>query len=291
MVTGIAQQLPTLIPMALEAIITIVTSLIDNIDLLIDAAIELIMGLADGLIEAIPILIEKAPIIIGKLLTALINNAPKIIKAGWELIVKLVTGIINCIPKLVSAAGQIISTIWDVLKELPGKALGWGKDMIQGFIDGIKSMFSAIGNAAKGVADKIKNFLHFSRPDEGPLRNYETWMPDMVKGLTKTLNSSSPKLYIASKKLSEKIADGLDITNIYDKMQSTIDFETQKLSTNLTSSAILNVERNDSLHTKLESIDNNREIVVNSKLELDGKVAAKAVNKANAKQKLRYGVT
>lgn len=40
-------MLPTLIPLAIEAILTLVTSLLDNIDLLIDAQIALIMGLAE----------------------------------------------------------------------------------------------------------------------------------------------------------------------------------------------------------------------------------------------------
>lgn len=210
LVTGIAQQLPVLIPKALEILITIITGLLDNIDLIIDAGIQLILGLAQGLINAIPQLIAKAPEIIGKLLTALINNAPKLLEAGWQLILSLANGIINSFPKLVEAAGQIIETIWNTLKELPGKALQWGKDMIQGFIDGVKGMFSNIGNAIAGVGDKIKSFLHFSRPDEGPLRDYETWMPDMVEGLTRTLTNSAPKLYNAAKGIAEGISRNLN---------------------------------------------------------------------------------
>ena len=34
-----------------------------------------------------------------------------------------------------------------------------------------------------GLADRIRSFLHFSAPDEGPLSDYETWMPDFMKGL------------------------------------------------------------------------------------------------------------
>ena len=34
-----------------------------------------------------------------------------------------------------------------------------------------------------GLADRIRSFLHFSAPDEGPLADYETWMPDFMKGL------------------------------------------------------------------------------------------------------------
>lgn len=210
LVMGIAQQLPVLIPKALEIIITVVMGLLDNINLLIDAGIQLILGLAQGLINAIPQLIEKAPEIISKLLTALINNAPKLLEAGWQLIVSLVNGIINSFPKLVDAAGQIIETIWNTLKELPGKALEWGKDMIQGFINGIKSMFSNIGKAVSSIGDKIKSFLHFSRPDEGPLRDYETWMPDMIAGLTRTLTNSAPKLYNAAKNIAEGISGNLN---------------------------------------------------------------------------------
>jgi phage-related protein len=164
------------------------------------------------------------------------------------LIVKLANGIINCLPSIVQAAFEIIQAIWNVLKELPGKALQWGKDMLQGFINGIKSMLGNIGDAAKNVGSKIKEFLHFSRPDKGPLREYETWMPDMIKGLTKTLNASSPKLYNASKNLSEKIANGLDISNIYDKMSSAVNFETQRLSANLSTTANVNRNLNVSLN-------------------------------------------
>ncbi len=284
----IITQIVSVLPQIID---NIINSLMDSIPLIIEAGIQLFIALIGALPQIIKTIVKATPQIISSLVVGIINGVGSMIDAGQKLLSSLVDGIRNKYGSLGNAANEIISTIWNRLKELPGKALQWGKDMIQGFIDGIKNMLGNIASAAKGVADKVKSFLHFSRPDEGPLRNYETWMPDMVKGLSKTLKNSSPELYNASKKLSEKITNGLDVSNIYKKMQSTIDFENQKLSTNLTSSAILTIERKDNLQAKLESIDNNREIVVNSKIELDGKVAAKAVNRANAKQKLRYGVT
>ena len=80
-----------------------------------------------------------------------------------------------------------------------------------------------------------------------------------------------------------------NITDVYKDMKSTVDFETQKLNSNLTSRSIINIERNSNIQSKLESIDNNREIQVNSTLEVDGKKMANVVNKVNAKQKLQYG--
>ena len=202
---GIAQALPELIPTIVDVVLQIVDILLDNIDLLVDAAILLIEGLANGLIEALPVLLEKAPVIIDKLAQALARNLPKLIECGIRLTIALVQGIIQNIPALLSAAGEMIMSLINGIKsyfsnmsavasELIGKfrdgiknmaiqAFTWGADLIQGLINGIKSKIGAITDAVRGVADKIKSFLHFSVPDEGPLTDYESWMPDFMKGL------------------------------------------------------------------------------------------------------------
>src|SRR5699024_10419970 len=56
-----------------------------------------------------------------------------------------------------------------------------------GLAKGVMSGVNKIVGAVKGVANKIRSFLHFSRPDEGPLRDYETWMPDMLTGMADTI--------------------------------------------------------------------------------------------------------
>ena len=57
-------------------------------------------------------------------------------------------------------------------------------------VNGIKSCISAVGDTVSAVADKIKSFLHFSVPDEGPLTDYESWMPDFMKGLANGIEKS-----------------------------------------------------------------------------------------------------
>ena len=59
-----------------------------------------------------------------------------------------------------------------------------------GIVNGIRSCIGAVGDAVKSVADKIKSFLHFSVPDEGPLTDYESWMPDFMGGLAKGIEKS-----------------------------------------------------------------------------------------------------
>lgn len=62
--------------------------------------------------------------------------------------------------------------------------------MVMGIVNGIRSCIGAVGDAVAGVAEKIRSFLHFSVPDEGPLTDYESWMPDFIGGLAKGIERS-----------------------------------------------------------------------------------------------------
>lgn len=222
LIQGIVDAIPQLVQMLPQIITTIITVITENLPVIIDAGIQILIALIDGLIQAIPMLIEMLPQIITTIVTVLAQNLPKIIESGGKIITSLVAGIGALLGKLGEMAGKIGESIWNVIRELPGKALEWGKDIIQGMINGIKSMIGAIGNAVAGIGDKIKSFLHFSRPDEGPLREYEEWMPDMIKGLANTLEKSAPKLYNATKNLANNIANGLDFTKVLDNLNANV---------------------------------------------------------------------
>lgn len=51
-------------------------------------------------------------------------------------------------------------------------------------------MIGKIGDAVSSVGEAIASVLHFSRPDEGPLREYEKWMPDFIGGLARGIEGS-----------------------------------------------------------------------------------------------------
>lgn len=271
LIIGIAQMLPSLIPQIIDCVILIVETLLDNIDLLIDAGIELILGLADGLIEALPRLIEKAPVIIQKLFDALVRNFPKIIQAGGELVGKLVSGIVGSFWKILEVAPQLIANL------VNGAKAGWaelknvGKYLVEGLWNGISGM-------ASWVTNKVKSFAN-----------------NILDNMKKALGIHSPSRVFrdeVGKYIALGVGEGFDknIDSVYKQIKTAVDFETQKLSTNLTSNPVLNVERNANIQSRLESIDNNKEIVVNSTLEVDGKQMTSVVNKVKARQKLQYGI-
>lgn len=82
----------------------------------------------------------------------------------------------------------------DWIKALPAQAVQWGKDIINSIVDGIKSAVSKVGEAVSGVASKIKGFLGFSEPDEGPLSDFHTYMPDMIDLMTKGISAGKAKV-------------------------------------------------------------------------------------------------
>lgn len=213
---GIAESLPTLIPQIIQCVLKIVEVLVDNLDLIIDAGIQLVIGLVEGLTDpdTIEMLMEKIPIIIIKIVDAIIQSLPKMLEAGGQVLLAFGQGIMTYYGKIGEWMNQIINAITDKLGNLGSMALDWGKDMIQGFINGIKGTVGKVGDAAKGVADKIKKFLHFSRPDIGPLHDYETWMPDMIKGMTKGINKSSYLLENATDRMAQSMADKLSFNDI-----------------------------------------------------------------------------
>ena len=270
LITGIAQMLPELIPQAINAIITLVEGLINNIDKLIDAGIQLLMGLADGLINAIPILVEKIPTIIENLINAITRNLPKLIQMGIELIVKLAARIIQAIPKLIAAIPQIIGAIINGLAQLPSMMLDVGKNLIQGLWNGIGNaaswLWSKISGFCSGIVDKIKGFFGIHSP-------------------SKLFNQEIGKF------LALGLGEGFDdsLNSVYKDMERAIDYENSKLTSNLTNNQIIKTQIEDDRQIRLQSIDDNKDITVNTVTNLDGKVLATSTNKVNTKRKLQYG--
>ena len=94
-----------------------------------------------------------------------------------------------------------------------GSMWGWGYDMINGLASGISDASWRITSKVQSIAKSIWENLHFSRPEKGLLRDYETWMPDMVKGLAKSMVDATPILENATTKLAAGISD--ELQNMY----------------------------------------------------------------------------
>lgn len=70
----------------------------------------------------------------------------------------------------------------------------WGKDLATNMATGIKNNIYKVTNAVTSIANKIKSFLHFTEPDEGPLSNFHTYMPDMIDLMVSGIKSNTNKI-------------------------------------------------------------------------------------------------
>jgi phage-related protein len=142
-------------------------------------------------------------------ITSAFNNLPSKISSIFTTAMNGVKNAWNSVTSWASSIGsKIVSSISSAISSLPSKAAGWARDMMTGFGNSITQFMSKVTSPIKNLARKIKSFLHFSRPDEGPLRDYETWMPDFVAGLASTLTKSQPILDKAVANLAGGIASG-----------------------------------------------------------------------------------
>jgi len=167
-------------------------------------------------------------------------------REGWKSFFRIITDWAReKINNIVSSIKEKIEKVKQIIN-IGQQMYTYGKDMIQGFINGIKSMLNKVGDAAKSVANKVKSFLHFSKPDEGPLRDYETWMPDMIKGLSATMKKASPLLEKQSELLANDIQKGFNksLDTMYNNMQGAITLEQAKLQANVETGRVFNSLQN-----------------------------------------------
>lgn len=245
---GIINALPILIDRMPEIITKLVEALILNAPQLVTAGPQLMISLVTGIIGAIPQLLTMGPRLVGELVKALINDAPKMIESGVAQIDKLIEGITQMIPQLLTLPGRIVNdmvsafssvvhllfgvgelignTIHEAISKVAKQAIEWGKDLMRSFADGIGEGIEFVKDALEAVADAIAALIHFSEPDEGPLKNFHTFAPDMMDLFTKGIKDNTEELREQVKKsfdLKDLITGSFDVSpNVY-----SVDSDTQ----------------------------------------------------------------
>ena len=100
-----------------------------------------------------------------------------------KLILFVLTTLPNLIGNVVNKVKDMGTNIKNTMTNLVSNAWSWGRDLIGNIISGITSKLSSLWNTISNVASTIWSYLHFSEPEKGPLKDFHTWMPDMMKGL------------------------------------------------------------------------------------------------------------
>lgn len=223
-VEAIWGQIQSLIKTATDLIQQIISAFVELVKAIWNEWGDDIMNVVSYVMNFISDLIENGLNIIKNVINLFTSILKGDWSGAWDAVKNILNSVLEIIKSLVrnafGALGSIIagvgSTIGNAVQSafsaainfitsLPGKAIQWGRDFINGLADGIMSGVNKIVNSVKDIANKIRSFLHFSRPDEGPLRDYEKWMPDFIAGLANGIYNNLDEVEKAASAVSGTI--------------------------------------------------------------------------------------
>lgn len=206
-----------------ESIKVYIQTVWDVIKTIFATAFLLIYFLVTGQWDQIGLLFHAA----GEKFKTIIQNAWDNIKTIWssafEALKTVASNAWNALKDRASsgmtAIWQTITNIWDQIKEyfrnLPDEAMNWGRNMINGFVDGIMSAVDSVRQAVSSVVNAAKGFLGFNSPaKEGDGRYIVQWGQNMIGGFMDGIRNRIPEL-------QSLMGNTLKLPSITSKMTST----------------------------------------------------------------------
>lgn len=105
-----------------------------------------------------------------------------------------------------SKLAEIKSSVSDTWGNIVSSAVSWGKDLCSNLAEGIRGGISKVTSAVSSVASKVRDFLHFTEPDVGPLSDFHTYMPDMLELMSKGIKDNTYKAVNATSELADAMS-------------------------------------------------------------------------------------
>lgn len=181
-ITGIIQAFTALFQGDTTAFFAALQTIFDN-------SIGLIVNLIQTKIAFIIAFFNTFGVNIVAVFTNLWNNIKTIVTGLAQTITTTFSTGFNVAKSVVSTGISAIKNAFSTLKSsikgvfdnIINSMKQWGHDMIDNLVSGIKEKISSVGDAISSVADTIRSYIHFSVPDVGPLADFSSYAPDMMK--------------------------------------------------------------------------------------------------------------
>lgn len=132
---------------------------------------------------------------------------PDIVNGALKWFQKLLSGVKQTIAVLVSSVKKAFNSISNIIQTVVRSAWQWGANLTYSLAKGIRSGISAVGSAVRSVANKIKGFLGFSSPTkEGPGRESDEWMPNMISMFESGIKKGLPDIRSAAMEVAGSLS-------------------------------------------------------------------------------------
>lgn len=182
---------------------------------------------------------EKAKIYTSNLITSVVTFFSELPGKIWTFLLNVISNIVtwgkDMVAKGMQAASELVTSILNKIGELPGKVMETGRNIVEGLWNGIIGakdwIVGKVGEFASGILDGMKAALGIHSPSR-------VFRDEVGK-------------YIALG-VGEGFTD--NIAKVYKKMKASVDFETQKISSNISATTELKTARGNS-----DTITNNND--------------------------------
>lgn len=208
--TGITSGLPELLSSAGELINTLFNGILTMAPQLLTAGTDLIIQLTQGISAELPAVAASAVEVFSQLLNTLLDHLPEILETGIKLVGELAVGLLQALPSIVSAAVTLMAGVIDAILKVDW--IGLGVDIINGIIEGLKSMAEAVATALleiiKAGIDSLKKFLGIKSPSK--FMNEQVGQM-MALGVAEGIEEAAGEVDKAMRSLTSDAASSVDV--------------------------------------------------------------------------------
>lgn len=215
----VAEVIKTIIVTYFNVYKTIITTVFNAIKIVVTTVWNAIKTVITTVVTAIQTFITTAWNTIKTVISTVVNAIRTVVSGAFNA---MWTGITTTVGNIVTTIKTGFQTAVSFITGLAKSAVKWGTDIIDGIVKGIKNCIGKVKDAVSNVAETIKSFLHFSVPDEGPLTDYESWMPDFMSGLADGIEKSRG---IVTKEM-EKLTDTMNLEKMMPDMNASMSVST-----------------------------------------------------------------
>lgn len=200
---GIAAQLPSIVPLALQAVSNFAMGVAQNLPSVIASGIQILVGLVTGLANALPQLIQQAPAIIAAFAGAVLSNLPQIISAGFELLGALASGVANAVPNLLAAIPGIVVQVGQQFISYNWGSVGM--QIINGIKNGLVGAARGLCEAAANAANDALNWVKDKLGIQSPSRVFRDQVGRMIPaGIAEGIDRGTPSLITRAQGMAER---------------------------------------------------------------------------------------
>lgn len=274
LVDGLIQSVPAMADAAWNLITSLLTTIYENAPQYISAGFQVVSNLIDGLVQRIPQVISTIANMVGNILTTIWNNLPQILEAGVKIISSLISGIAKMIPEVL---GKIAKMGSDIIQNFTGIDL-WsaGKAIIDGFLGGLKSAWSAVTDFIGGIANWISEH-------KGPISYDKRLLIPNGNAIMNSLQKGLENGFSGVK--SQVISIAEEINDVVDEYLENQVFNDVEIGSNVAVAGGVQLTKQQAQQIKAWTPDNYRYdspeekqvIEIHTTVDLDGRVIGKTI--------------